>query len=516
MDIDAGIAAGHPRVVQAAVDVLDADGNAFDAWVAATAASCVCEPVLASLGGGGYLLAAPAEGRPAVFDFFTHTPGRHPHSIDDLDFHAFDAQFGTETQEFHIGWATVAVPGQVAGMFEVHRQLGRMPIREVLQPAMAAAKEGVAVNDAQADIFQIVRTGFLSTEASRAVFGSASGPGGILGTGEILRLPDFADVLDCLAAEGPDLFYRGEIAAAVLDAAGAGGVLRRHDLESYRVDVRAPLSVRFEDAEVFVNSPPAAGGVLTALALGLLNGLELGRLRQTGDLHAGLVASAIGRTVDAEALNDWEPGPEAVDPVLLARWRDEIRDLRFATRGTTHASIVDRFGNMASGTVSNGSGSGCIVPGTGIMMNNMLGEAELNPEGFHRWPLDSRMTSMMTPTFLRWSDGPRAVLGSGGSRRIPSAILQVVANLAAHKMGLDEAIEAPRLHVTGRRLSVEFGFDPDDLVHTLRAWPDHRIWDERNVYFGGVHAVRISRNGTEAFGDPRRGGTAWTSRDGIL
>ena len=224
MNGGAAVSAGHPRVVQAAVDVLSSDGNAYDAWIAAIATACICEPVLTSLGGGGFLLAAPADSRPVVIDFFTQTPRQHPPAPDELDFHAFDAQFGTETQEFRIGWGTTAVPGVVAGMFEVHQRFGRMPVREILSPAIHAAKEGVPVSEAQAGLFQVVKTAFLSTPESRAIFGSARAPDNILGVGELLRFPHLADVLDCLAAEGPDLFYRGEIAAAFLECSRDAGV----------------------------------------------------------------------------------------------------------------------------------------------------------------------------------------------------------------------------------------------------------------------------------------------------
>ncbi len=512
----AAVAAGHPCVVQAAADVLSADGNAYDAWISALATACICEPVLTSLGGGGFLLAAPADERPVIFDFFTQTPRRHPPEPEELDFHPFDAQFGTETQEFWIGWATTAVPGVVAGIFEVHERFGRMPLKDILAPAIRAAKEGVPVSAAQAGLFQVVRPAFLSTPASRAIFGSSRSQGEILGSGEILRSPELADVFDCLAAEGRDLFYRGEIAAALLDESRSGGVLQRDDLEAYSVELRSPLAARFEDVEIFLNSPPAAGGILIALGLELLHGAGLGTIRQDGDAHARLVAQAIGRTVEIETHDGWDPAVGAVDRLLLARWKEEVRNHRFATQGTTHASIIDRHGNVASATVSNGSGSGCIIPGTGVMANNMLGEAELNPDGFHAWPLDSRLTSMMAPTFARWPDGTLAALGSGGSRRIPSAILQVIVNLAAHRMPLDEAIEAPRLHVTDGRLSVEGGFDPDDLASTLADWPDHRIWSQRNVFFGGVHAVRTSSARAEAFGDLRRGGAAWTDSAGVV
>ena len=504
----AAVAAGHARVVEAAADVLSEGGNAYDAWIAAVAASCVCEPVLASFGGGGFLLAAPADGPPAVVDFFTQTPGRRRSPTGEEDFRSVHARFGTETQEFWIGWGTVAVPGIVAGIFEVHERFGHMPLGDALAPAIDSAKAGVAVTGAQADLFQVVRDAYLATPESREIFGCRAHPEDVLRAGEVLRMPAFADVLDCLAREGSDLFYRGEIAASLVEAS-AGSGLRRTDLKSYSAVVRAPLATAFEGAEVLTNPAPAAGGLLTAIGLGLVDGAELGSLRQTGDRHARLVAEAIRRTVEVESDAGWDPAKGHVDPHLLNEWRANIRRLRRANLGTTHASIIDRQGNVATATVSNGIGSGCMIPDTGIMLNNMLGEAELNPGGADGWPSDTRLSSMMAPTVVRWPDGTRAAIGSGGSRRIPSAIMQVVVNLAAHGMELDAAIDAPRLHVAGNRLGVEHGFDPDDLGTTLSDWPDHRIWSERNVYFGGVHAVRASRERTEAHGDPRRGAAAW-------
>ena len=158
---------------------------------------------------------------------------------------------------------------------------------------------------------------------------------------------------------------------------------------------------------------PQPAASCRALGLDLLDGARLGDLSQRSDIHARLVAQAIGRTVDVEALSDWDPAVGEADPALLARWREEVRQRRFASQGTTHASIVDRHGNVASATVSNGSGSGCIIPGTDIMVNNMLGEAELNPGGFHIWPLDQRAHVHDDAHYARWADGPpgRARLG---------------------------------------------------------------------------------------------------------
>ncbi len=169
-------------------------------------------------------------------------------------------------------------------------------------------------------------------------------------------------------------------------------------------------------------------------------------------------------------------------------------------------SVIDAAGNVASATASNGAGSDYVVPGTGIVMNNMLGETDLNPGGFHRWSLDERMTSMMTPTALAWRDGRKVATGSGGSSRIRTALLQVLVNLVDFAMAVEEAVAAPRIHVEDSFLSVEGGFDPERIAPVLEAWPDHQLWDAPNMFFGGAHTVASGPRGVEGAGDPRRGG----------
>jgi len=505
----AAVATGHPVCTRAAADILESGGNAYDAWVAAVACSCVAEPVLASLGGGGFALVVPADGEPAVFDFFTETPGRRPDDPENLDFAPFVAGFGTEDQTFRMGWGSCAVPGMVSGIFELHRRLGRMPIREALAPAIRAAKEGVKLNAGQRLTLELTKGALLSKPEGRAMFASRSVPGDVLQVGEVLRMPDFADFLECVALEGPDLFYRGEVAAAVAAEGIPGGVLRRTDFEAYATAIRDPLRVGIDGAEMLTNPMPAAGGALCAVACELLDGMRLALLEPFSDLHARLIARTLGRCVDIESNPDWEPARGRDGGGADAGWIQEMRRLRFACAGTTHVSLADRWGNLLSATASNGAGSGCVIPGTGILMNNMLGEAELNPAGFHVWPVGRRLTSMMAPTVLRRAEGARIAFGTGGSRRIPSATIQVAVYLAVHGMSLEKAIRSPRLHVVDGRLSVEGGFDPDELQQTLADWPDHRLWNELHLFFGGVQAVEVAASAVDAFADPRRGGTAW-------
>jgi len=177
--------------------------------------------------------------------------------------------------------------------------------------------------------------------------------------------------------------------------------------------------------------------------------------------------------------------------------------------GTTHVSAIDAEGGMASLSSSNGSGSGVVIPGTGIMLNNMLGESDLNPGGFGTLPPGVRMTSMMAPTLIIDGDRPVASLGSAGSNRLRSAIVGVVAGMVDFGAGPAEAVARARVHHEGGGIDVEGGV-PDGAVNALRAGGfDLRLWDEANLYFGGVSAVGVTAGGLEAAGDPRRGGGAY-------
>lgn len=504
------VAAGHPETAKAAALVLENGGNAFDAVLAAFMVSCVAEPVLSSLGGGGFLLARPV-GRPVrVLDFFVQTPRRKVRP-EDCDFRAVQADFGTTTQSFHAGFASMAVPGAVRGLFETHAALGRMPLKELAEPARALARDGVVVNALQAYVFSVVAAIARLTPSSRALFCRAGEDGDpVLREGDIFRNPAFADVLDALTHEGADLFYRGEIARALADAHEQnGGLLRMDDLRHYRAEVRDPLLVKHDDITLYTNPPPSTGGTLIAFGMSLLRGQGMHNMSWGGRDQRRLLARVMELTGDARASleaahpDDWRE--RMLDAELLDRWRSQIEGRAKAYRGTTHISVVDTAGNAAALTVSNGEGAGWVIPGTGIVMNNMLGEEDLLPEGWHSWPENTRMTSMMAPTLALHRDGGEWVLGSGGSKRIRTAILQVLINLFDYGMPLDEAIAAPRLHCEEGRLAAELDC-PEPLADE---WRSPQIWPDRNMYFGGVNAVRRTRNGgLEAFADPRRDGAA--------
>ena len=514
------VAAGHPETARAAADVLAAGGSVVDAALAGLAVACVAEPVLASLGGGGFLLVRDRRisfpAHTAIYDFFTQTPCRK-RPDDDVDLQAVEADFGATRQTFHVGLGSIATPGVIRGLFAAHRDLGRMPMRQVLEPAVALARAGVRVNATQADVATIVAAILQHRPDTAALFASPSRPGELVGEGEMLRMPELADALDILAVEGDDLFYRGEMGRLLADECAAhGGYLTRQDLERYQVERRLPLLLQRFGAQITLNPSPAVGGLLVGLGLLLMPADGLSAARFGSPLHLQRLVRVLAAIDDERHRCRIHALPPAEAASLLAPARITalagelevaLNQRPVSRHGTTHVSVVDAEGNAAALTLSNGSGSGYLLPGTGILFNNMLGEDDLSPDGIGSWPIDMRMGSMMAPTLIDDASGQRIVLGSGGSNRIRSAILQVALNLLVFAQPLERAVASPRLHWERNKVSVEPGFDEAALRHLATEAETMERWDRPSMFFGGVHAAMCGRGGAlDAAADARRGG----------
>ena len=505
------VAAGHELTAKSAESVLREGGNAFDAVLAATATTCVVEPVFASLGGGGFLMAMSTGEPPRLYDFFVQTPHRR-RSESELDFQSVLADFGPAQQAFHIGRGAIAVPGIVRGLFEVHRDLGSIPMREIFAPAVHCASEGILVNSFQAYVLRVVKPMFTASPEVVAIFGSREKTGHLVTEGELLRQSKLADALECLAMEGDDLFYRGEIAKRIADDMADQGLLTLKDLADYQVQKRHPLTVDYRGVRLLMNPPPSSGGLLIAFALSVLSAATPSADGFGSVDHLEKLAHVMDMTSQARLdTHTAETGSDSalhpiLEPKYLAIYKDQLAGRMRSRRGTTHISVIDGEQNIASLSLSNGEGSGYVIPDTGIVLNNMLGEEDLNPAGFHRWPEGERMTSMMAPTIGLFPDGHRISTGSGGSNRLRTAILQVLLNLIDFNMDVEQAVNAPRIHYEDSLLSVEGGFDEQRIETLLEAYPDHQVWDEQNLFFGGVHTVDSDGKGFSGAGDPRRSG----------
>jgi len=514
--VKGAIAAGHPLTAQAGARVLEEGGNAVDACVAASFAGWVAESPLTGPGAGGFALVLPGDGRPArVADFFVATPGMGLPVPPGAEMHAIDVGFGGDsetTQVFNIGEASCAVPGAAAGLEAVHARYGRLPWRELLQPAIELARDGVEVSRQQAHLHAILDRILRHAGEGRRIYSRPDGTR--LVPGDVLQLADLGHTLEQLGSEGAAILYRGDLARAIVETVGAAGGITREDLAAYRVVWRRPVHARFHGHEVVSNPPPSSGGILIAYGLALLERVERGapgsadaiialaevmreqtRVRDdsfaSGLYRGGLARRLLSDEGIAAGLARIAAGaPGASEP---------------APAGTTHVSAVDTDGNAASLSSSTGSGSGVIVPGTGIHLNNMLGEYDLVAGG----PAvpGKRLTSMMAPTVVVGDEGPRLVVGSAGSVRLRGAIMQVIANVVAHGLGVADAIDFPRVHVDEPHLHCEGGFDAAELERVGAAGYDVVQWRRRNLFFGGTNAVEVLPGGElAAAGDERRGG----------
>jgi gamma-glutamyltranspeptidase/glutathione hydrolase len=482
------VAAGHPLSAAAGVEALREGGNAVDAALAAMLTSFATESLLTGLGAGGYMLVAGPPGlgvEPVLLDFFVAAPTRL-NDGSEAELLAVEVSFGDAAQVFHVGAASCGVYGMPAGLCEAALRWGSLPLEQLAAPAARLARDGVRINHAQAYVVEILAELLLSTPESSAVWAPR---GDLLGEGETVRNPDLGDALLRLAREGAEPFYRGDVASSVCSWLSArGGSLRPEDLAAYEAIERAPVRIGYRDREILTNPPPSAGGTLLAYALGLLD-----QASSPPPLRA---------VVDAMAAAQSERGAEFLDGLAEDGFLDRFLGSRLGS--TTHISVIDAEGLACSVTATNGEGSGVVVPGTGIHLNNVMGEQDLNPLGFHRYPAGRRMPSMMAPSIVTRDGGVELVVGSAGSNRIRSAILQTIVAVVDHGMGAAEAVQAPRVHFEEGVVFAEPGIEVEQLDAAL---PTVRF-GALNLFFGGVQAALCREGVLSGAGDPRRGGEA--------
>jgi gamma-glutamyltranspeptidase/glutathione hydrolase len=497
---DGVVAAGHPLTAEAGATVLRQGGNAVDAAVAAALASFSVESALTGLGAGGFMI-VQGPGAPAtLIDFFVAAPGLGGHALGD-ELKPIPVHFDSKTtQIFNAGAVSCAVPGTAAGLAAALERFGSAPMADLIGPAVALAREGAPLNRQQAYVLRILEPIYTATEAAREIYAPE---GRILGEGELFRYPDLATAIERYAAEGSASIYTGEVATAIEEyVCSRGGLLSVADLAAYEAVEREPVAATFAGYELLSNPPPSAGGLLIAFGLALLE-----RMGATGtaEIARAMEAASLAREEGfSEALGRDGFSSEFLDPAALTAALSRTDRLG----STTHLAAMDSDGLCASVTCSNGTGSGMVVPGTGIHLNNMLGEEDLNPLGFHRSDPGTRISSMMAPTLLLEDGEVLAGLGSAGSNRIRSAVLQTTVNLLARKMSPQQAVDAPRIHLEAGVLQAEPGIDPAVLDRIEAGGRGVARWNERNLFFGGVQVVtRDPASGALDGGcDPRRGG----------
>ena len=441
----AAVAAGHPATVDAGIEILEEGGNAADAAVAASLASCVAETVMTGLLGGGHATVY-WEGEVRTLDFFVAAPGLGADRRE-VELLRLEVPFGTELIHYAVGIGSCGVPGVLPGLEALWQAHGRLPWPRLVEPAQRLAGDGVEMLPAHAACLEMLAPVMTMREGERIY-----SPGGrLLQTGDRLDQPGLVRALELVAEQGAP-----SLDAALLELMDErGGLVTEDDLRRYKPRWGKPLTAEYAGVTLF--SRDALNGPLPVL----------------------------------ESLQ----GP---DPVQLA---DALRSLDDAAGDTTNLVTVDAEQNAVVLTTSLGLGSGDWLPGLDLHLNSMLGEADLL---VGELAPGERMASMMSPTIGTDADGLAIAIGAAGGTRLRSALVQVLAGVLDEGLSPGDAVDRPRLHPIRDVVQLEPGF-PDRVPASLeRAGFDVRVWPALHHYFGGVSLV--SRRG--AAGDPRRSGAA--------
>lgn len=518
------VCAGSILTAKAGAELLRAGGNAVDAAVGANLAAFCAEPVLTSPFGGGLAMVAGCEVPPVSLNFFARVPGLARVAKEDTkEFQGVNVRFGPANQTFHIGKGSVAIPLLLPGLLALHQRYGKMPLSQVVAPALELAKNGVTVTAELAGIFGILDPILRHTPETEALFAPK---GHLLVAGDTFRANDLTHVLEAFAKA--DL-------VSILDTfqknfSPPHGLVTEEDLRKLTPTEGTPVKVNLGEFDVYLAPPPVSGGLLVGFGLQLLESVEktlwsdpVSRVRM---MLAAMATTQAARTRVLDPLLH-RPAESAqnelrafLSPSSMKPWQEYFRDSLNGDRpilhqpsnelgSTTHISVLDNKGLACSITSSNGEGCGHLVPNTHAMANNFMGEEDLHPNGFHQMPAGTTLTSMMCPSIVTDAKGPLLALGTGGSNRIRTALLQVLGNHLFAGQTLEAAVTAPRIHYEGQLLYVEKTGTDGVPAHAgalacLDALPVEKLlFDTPNMFFGGVNAAA---RGNKGAGDARRGG----------
>lgn len=499
------VAAASQIAADAGVEVAAHGGNAVDAAVAATFVSLTTDPGIVALGGGSYVTVSEPDGANVVIDGYVEMPGRSA----DRD------RIGAAIEHVHldygggmstgVGHGSVATPGSVAALGVASAAHGSLPWADLLAPACRWARSGFAM-PAAAGEYLVAAGGpvFGWHPLSRAAFLRSDGTP--LAAGDRVHCDGLADGLAMLAADGPDVFYTGELGRRIADDVLAnGGILGHDDLAEYRPLVRETLDVDLHDWTFSTNPGPAIGGVAVAAVLSLVRGLAEWTSETVDRVAEALAAVLTFRREHYDLAERREP---AVRRLLELAALGDVPAL-LGSPSTVHVSAVDDEGRACAITSSSGYGSGAVVPGTGIWLNNALGEVDLLRSSLADVAPGTRLPSNMAPSVARHPDGSVLAVGSPGASRITSAVAQSVFHHLCLDRSLSEAIDQPRLHAEFADDRVVIAHEPELPAGSLQHVAV-RPFDRRAMYFGGVQAARRGPDGRlVAVADPRRaGGTA--------
>ena len=518
------VATENPEAAAAGVRILREGGSAVDAAIASALAICTVHPSSCGIGGGGFLVIwDPAKREASALDFREQAPAAATEALYEED--------GTYVPaRSRRGGLASGVPGEIRGFAEAHARFGRLPWAALFAPAIELAREGFPVSEHLAKRIAAVRKGIAAAPALAVVFLDENGEPPAAGS--LLRRPHLAATFEEIAERGPDAFYEGEIADAIVAASRAhGGVLTAEDLSAYRPLWRTPLHTRYRGAEIATMPPPSSGGIALITALDTLAEYDLTSFGPASPTRWHLYAEILKHAFAWRAQSAGDPGwDEPRWPPRGPALRDRIRSYETLPSsayepiapppddaGTAHISVIapDGSGAALTTTINTTFGSLVGVPGTGIILNNEMDDFTfdapnlfgLAPGPTNRIAPGKRPASSMTPTLAIRNGRAVVAVGASGGPLIISSTLEVLTNVLDYDMPPEAAVAAPRVHHQWMPdvLLVEGSVRPIDrraleiLGHEIREFPA----------IAAVSLATATADGHAAgAGDPRKGGSA--------
>jgi gamma-glutamyltranspeptidase/glutathione hydrolase len=464
------VVSDHYLASEVGVAILKKGGNAIDATVATAFALAVTHPEAGNIGGGGFIVLMKSDGEVTTFDFREKAPLAASPSM------FLDENGKIRDNSNHKGLLSVGVPGTVAGLFQAHQKYGKLPWKDLVQPAVDLAKNGFLMSWGLYTAALRVSKMDASYDIMQNFFRGANGE--VVAPGELWKQAALANTLEAIRDQGRDGFYKGAVAAEIESYMKAkGGIITQEDLATYEAVERAPLKTTFKGYEIFSMPPPSSGGVALIEMMNLMEAADISKVEFNSTAYVHLVAEAMRRAFAdrAEFLGDPEFNPEMPIEHLIskdfAKTRFANLDLTKASKSdsskfgqpyggdhTTHFSVIDKAGNAISltYTLENSYGAGMGSDKLGFIFNNEMGDfnpvpgvtttsGQIGTDPNLVAP-EKRMLSSMTPTIVAKDGKPYLVIGSPGGRTIINTVFQTVLNVLAYDMRIDRAIEAMKIH----------------------------------------------------------------------
>ena len=500
------VATTSQLAADAAAEVADAGGNSVDCAVAAALLAMNTEPGVCALAGSAFVTVWPAEGDAVTIDGNVAIPGFGSPSIDPKHgIQSVHMEYGGGVETL-VGSASVAVPGSLASLEMASRNYGAVEWKTIVEPSVRATRQGFPLSSACHHYLQYSAEPIFSrsTDGYRALHDSE---GNLLPAGSPIIVPHLANSLEQISAEGSRTYYKGDLAKRITGHVQEnGGLLTADDMKRYEPVVRDALKVDIGGWTVATNPSPAVGGAVLAAMLLAFRETDFARWNTDALLHLINVQNAALR-FRTDVLDVSDDVARDID-TLLAEVQSGNLVSRYASASTVHTSAVDEHGLGCAITASSGYGSGEMPDGTGLWLNNCMGELELNRDGLDAGPVGARLPSNMAPSVARSGNAVLAV-GSPGADRITTALHQFLINFVQMGMSLEDSVSQSRMHLEVRGpepvLAIEPGLDLPEVSIKINPYP------EKGMYFGGVGvALHDPEHGFGVAADPRREGGTYT------